>query len=189
MKIPHTKNGKFLRASGAAIGTVLCVLTTTSTAFAAGNGYGPGSPPPSAVEVGFTKIITTKTLHSGGGKIQGSANGATAVVIVPAGALPNGGQILLSDGAPKNIKVGSKLKVVVDFSVVVLNPNTGARLSGPWKPAITVIIHDSSIRIGDKVVAVVRPGQVTTISKAVISKNMAKVTFTTDPNFAVVVPK
>jgi hypothetical protein len=189
MKVPQTKNGAPLRSLGAAVAAVLCVLISGSTAFAAGSGYGPGSPPPSAAAGGFTKIITTKTLHSSGGTIKGSANGATVVVVVPKGALPQGGQIVLSDGPPKKIDVGKNLKVLADFSVVVLNPNNGARLSGPYMRAITVTIHDSAIRHGDKVVVVVKPGHITTISRAVISKGLATVTFTTDPNFAVVAPK
>jgi hypothetical protein len=189
MNVPNKLSSKFMKASGIALVASLSVLASSGAAFAAGNGYGPGSPPPSAIAGGFTKIITTKTLHKSGGKIQGSANGASAVVLVPAGSLRNGGQIVLSDGPLKNIKVGKNLKVVADFSVVVLNPNTGARLLGTWKPAVTVIIHDSSIRVGDKIVVVVKPGHVTTISRAVISTGMATVTFTSDPNFAVVAPK
>ncbi len=189
MKVPYIQRGRFSRASGAVFGTVLLALIPGSAAFAAGNGYSPSAAPPSAVAGGFTKIVTSKTIHSGGGELKGSANGATALILVPAGALPNGGQLVLSDGALKSIPVGGLLKVVADFSVVVLNPNNGARLSGPWKPPITVTIHDASIKVGDKVVVVVRPGHVTIISRADVSNGMAVVTFTNDPNFAVVAPK
>jgi hypothetical protein len=186
MRVPYTQRKRFMRMSGITFGAALCALLPSTVAFAAGDGYAPSGPPPSAAAGGFTKIVTTKTILASGGKLEGSANGATAIVIVPAGALPSGGQVVLSEGALQNIKVGKNLKVVADFSVVVLNPNNGARLSGPWKPAMTVTIHDSSIKFGDKVVVVVSPGHVTNISRALIGKGLAYVAFTSDPNFAVV---
>jgi hypothetical protein len=160
---------------------------SSSSALAAGNGYSPGSSaPPSAAAGGFTRIVTTRTLSSSGGIVGGKANGATGTVLVPNGALPKGGQIVLTTGTSKSIDVGGGLSLVADFSVVILNPKTGAKLAGPFDPAITITVTDPAIRRGDIVVDVTGPGKVATIAEAHVANGQAKVSFTKDPNLAIV---
>jgi hypothetical protein len=169
-----------------AIASLGCVSMLCLTAFAAGSGYGPTAPPPSAVAGGFTSIVTTQTVTSAGGTVTGAAFGATVTVTVPAGSLPNGGQVVLSAGSPGSIDAGSGSTVVADISVVFLDPNTGSKLPGPFSPPITVTISDPSIKAGDSMVIVTAPGQTTTVPGAQVTAGQALVAFTTDPNFAVV---
>jgi len=167
-------------------GVLLSVALSGAPALAAGNGYGAGSPPTSAVAGGFTKIVTTRTFPSAGGTLTGSANGATVRVSIRARSLAHGGQVVLSTGSPRSIKVGRGLKVIADFSIVILNPVTGAKLVGPFDPAISVVIRNPSITSADFLVAVPGSGRVTRIASARLSAGEVVVTFTGDPNFAVV---
>jgi len=118
--------------------------------------------------------------------VSGSAYGATANVTVPAGSLPNGGEVVIAAGAPSSVNAGNGLTVVADFSVSVVDPNTGAPLTGPFNPAITLTISDPSITLGETVVVVTGPGQVTTVSGAQVTQGQVVVVFISDPNFAVV---
>ena len=168
---------------------LIAELVDGGTALAAGAGYGPSSPPPSATAAGFTNIVTTQTFPESGGTVSGSANGATATVTVPAGSAPDGAQVVVSAGPPTSIDVGSGNSVIADFSVVLLDPSTGTKLTGPFNPPVSITISDPSIGVGDTVVIVTGPGETSTVSGAQISQGEATVTFTTDPNFAVVSSK
>ena len=172
--------------------TVLLILmgspfAAATTASAAGNGgYGAGAaPPPSAAAGGFINIVTTRTLGASGGTVRGSANGATATVTVPTGALPRGGQLVITTGVPKSIDVGKTWKVVADFSVVVLSRSNGQKLPGPFSPEITVSIHDKVISSSDTVFVVTRPGVVSIDATAHLNPGVATLTFAKDPNYAV----
>jgi hypothetical protein len=170
---------------GSLSGALLLTLLTSSTAFGAGSGYGQGAPP-SAAAGGFTRVITTKTIAKSGGTIRGSANGATAMVLVPAGSLPKGGQIVLTAGSRKSIDVGPRFALVADFSVVILNPRTGAKLAGPFHPPITITIHDLSIVPGDLIGVLIEPGHVTVVPDAQVTRGQAVIAFTHDPNYVVI---
>ena len=94
--------------------------------------------------------------------------------------------MVIAAGEPSSVDAGTDSTVVADFSVSVLDPNTGAPLTGPFNPAITLTISDPSIVAGQTVLVVTGPGQVSTVSGAQVTQGQAVVTFTTDPNFAVV---
>ena len=170
--------------AGAATTCALCL--GGATAFAAGSGYGPSTPPTQATAAGFTSIVTAQSVTSSGGSVAGSANGGTCTVSVPAGALANGGEIVISAGAPASINAGSGITVVVDFSLMVLDPNTGAVLSGAFAKPITVTIGDSAITSTDTVVNVTAPGATTPVTGAQVSQGQAVVSVGSDPNLAVV---
>lgn len=177
--------GRSLVLSAAITGALVAMSSTPS--FGVGNGYGPaGGVPSSATSAGFSTLVTAQSVSASGGTVSGSANGATANVTVPAGSLPNGGEVVIAAGDPSSVDAGTDSTVVSDFSVSVLDPNTGAPLTGPFNPAITLTISDPSIAAGQTVLVVTGPGQVTTASGAQVTQGQAVVTFTTDPNFAVV---
>ena len=172
--------------SGVMLGVLSLAVLPSLSASAAGSGYGQGPPPPSATEEGFTRIVTSQTLTPSGGSLQGVANGATVSVIVPRGSLPNGGQVVVSTGAPKKVKTGRGDVVVADFSIVVIDPTTGAKLKGVFRPAIIVILLDRSIVARDFVVTVAGPDRVSRVTTARVTKGEVVATFTRDPNFEVV---
>ena len=181
------RHSRLLAGAGTGLVALSGLLVPATAAFAAGSGYAPGSPPPAtAAAGGFTTVVVAETVTSSGGTVTGSANGATATVTVPAGSLPSGGEVVISAAPPGSIDAGTGLTVVADFSVVVLDSTTGAKLTGPFDPAITITITDPSIAPGDSVVIVTAPGQVTTVSGAQVTQGQAVATFTDDPNFAVV---
>ncbi len=162
----------------------LGVVGASATAYAAGSGYG-NSPPPSAAAGGFHKVVTSRTVSVGGGTIQGSAYGATAKIKIPRGALHAAGEVVVTAGPPTSIRPGKGLKVVADFSVVVLNPNNGVKVKGEFHPPMVVTIRDKNIAAGDHVVEVTSVGHSKPIT-AQVSNGVAVISFTVDPNFAVV---
>jgi hypothetical protein len=94
--------------------------------------------------------------------------------------------VWISTGIPSTLNVGSGQTVEADFSVALVDPTTGEEMSGPFSSPISLTISDPSIAPGDSVVIVTAPGQTTTVSGAQVAQGDAVVTFTTDPNFAVV---
>lgn len=160
------------------------IVLAGAPAFGAGSGYVPTTPPGKAGSAGFSSIVTAQTVPSSGGTVTGSANGATCSVTVPAGAFPNGAIIVISAGAPSSINAGSGNTVVTDFSIVALDPNSGALLSGPFGAALTVTISASGITSSSTVVNVTAPG-VTSAVNAQVSQGQAVVSVTADPNLAV----
>jgi hypothetical protein len=166
-----------------ALSVALCVVGATS-AYAAGSGYG-NSPPPSAAAGGFHKVVTSLTVGVAGGTLTGSAYGASAKIKIPRESLRRAGEVVVTAGPPQNIQPGKGMKVVADFSVVVLNPNNGVKLKGEFNPPMVVTIRDKNIVIGDHVVAVTSVGHSKPIT-AHVSNGVAVISFNVDPNFAVV---
>jgi hypothetical protein len=169
-----------------ALTVLLTQLVAGGSAFGAASVYTPGLPPPSALGGGFITVVTAQPVSGSGGTVTGSANGATATVTVPTGSLPNGGEVVISTGTPSTLNAGTGQTVVADFSIALVDPNTGLVLMGPFSPPISVTISEPSIAPGDSVVILYAPGQTTSVSGADVTQGQAVVTFTTDPNFAVV---
>jgi hypothetical protein len=172
------------------LGSGLCaaagVLLASTAAGAAGTGYGTATPPPGASSVGFTTVVASQVVGASGGTVQGTESGATATVDVPAGALPSGGEVVLSSGPPSAVAVGGGRTVVVGFSVAVLNQETGQPLTGTFAHPLTLTLTDPAIVPGDTVVILTGPGQLSPVSGATVTNGSAVVAFDSDPNFAVV---
>jgi hypothetical protein len=163
------------------------LLTQALTGAAAfGTAAPPGGPPQSATSAGFISIVTTQAVTNAGGTVSGSANGATAAVTVPGGATTNGANVEISTGIPDTINAAPGNTVVADFSVALVDQSSGLKMAGPFTPPISLTITDPSILATDTVVMVTAPGQTTTVSGATVAAGTATVTFTNDPNFAVI---
>ena len=162
----------------------LCVVGVSTTAYAAGSGYG-NSPPPSAAAGGFHKVVTSLTVGVGGGTLSGFAYGAYARIKIPRKSLRRAGEVVVTAGPPHSIRPGKGMKVVADFSVVVLNPSNGVKVKGKFNPPMVVTIRDKSIVAGDHVVEVTSVRHSKPIA-AQVSDGVAVISFTVDPNFAVV---
>jgi len=165
---------------------LLTQLVAGGNAFGAERSYNPDGPPPSAVGAGFITAVTAQPVTGSGGTVIGSANGAAITVTVPSGSVPNGAEVVISTGTPSTLNAGTGQTVVDDFSVALVDPDTGFKLSGPFSPPISMTISDPSITSGDSVVILFAPGQAISVSDAVVTQGQAVVTFTNDPNFAVV---
>lgn len=158
----------------------LSALVAAPSAFALGGGYAPPFPVPVGPG-GFRTIVTTKTVPSTGGTVDGSAYHAAITIDVPAGSFPHGGQVVVTAGAPCTIDVGRGRFVVADFGVIVINPNTGLPLAGPFVPAVGIVITNSSITASDSLDAIGPAGQTYSVPGAAVTTGMASATFTHQP--------
>lgn len=170
--------------AASAVAVVVCCMVANTAAFGAGSGYGV-SPPPSAAVGGFHKVVSSKTIPISGGSVKGSSFGTSATVIIPDGSLKHPSQVVLTGGSPNLIRAGHGRRVVAGMSVVLLNPNNGKKLFGPFSPALKVTLRDPSIVKGDYVVEVISVGKSFKVPSTV-TKGQAIVFFKIDANFAVV---
>jgi hypothetical protein len=131
-------------------------------------------------------VVSSLIVTSSGGNLGGSADGSTASVVIPAGALPVGSQIVLTSGASSGIAVGSSAgTVVAAFGVTVLTPQ-GQVMTGSFAGSITLTITNPAIASTDRVVEVTGPGTTIAAPNAQVTNGSATVTFSSDPDFAVV---
>jgi hypothetical protein len=143
----------------------LCAAGLFSLAFSSspassfGCGYGACTGPGGA-NAGFSTIVTAQTVPPSGGTVTGSANGATATVVVPPWALRRGGEVVIGTGDPNTIPVGPGQTVIAAFSVYVIDPNSGENIPGPFLPPLLLTISDPSIESTDSLVVVTGPGEV-----------------------------
>ena len=182
------RRGRIALVCSTALTCVLCSLIPAAPALAFNCGYGPCTNTAGSA-AGFTSIVAAITFTSSGGTFSGSAHGATATVTVPRGSLPKGGEVVIGAGTKSSIRTGNDSTLVAGFSVDILNPDTGAKLKGPFNPAITLKITDPDIAPGDTVVFVTSPGHIKTASGAQVTQGQAVVKFTSDPNVAVLKAK
>ena len=132
---------------------------------------------------GYKNTITAQSVSSAGGTVTGASNGATITVTVKRGTFPAGGEVVIGTGVPAAIASGGS-KVVVDFSVFVIDAGSGKNL-GPFRPLISVFISSPAIETGDSVVLITDPGKRTTLPGAA-STGQTAVSLTTNANIAVV---
>jgi hypothetical protein len=188
--VPSRPSVVLRRARLVTLASGLCLAACaiqTAAAGAAGCGYTPCTST-SGAESGFKTVVAASTISTHGGTLTGSAHGATATVTVPKGSLARPGEIVLASGAPASIAAGPGLTVVIGFSVDTVDPNTGAKLEGPFDPPLTLTIKDPSISPNDEVVFISAPARATVVAGARLSTGKAVVSFASDPNVAVVRP-
>jgi hypothetical protein len=166
---------------------LILALWPPSTAFGVGSGYGPGFPSPPGGGGGFTTIVTTSTVTSAGGTVRARAFGAVIVVQIPAGSLPNSGEIVITAAPPHSVNLGRLLGPLADFAVEILDPNTGAIDPAPFEPGITVTIAKPVIGCDDVVVSSSLSGHPTEIS-ARVTQGFAIMTFDNQSDFVVATP-
>ncbi len=183
----HEFQRRVLQAGAAAGVAVAASVLGTATAFAAGSGYTPagGSASPAGVPGGFTSVLTTGTVQPSGGTVTGSDNGDTVTVTVPAGALTQAAQVVVTAGNVTQIggagQVGKDAVVAVGISVMV----NGTKFTGTFPKPITVTIS-GNFAAGDQVV-VYDPstGGWSPVPGATIANGTATFQITSDPDVAV----
>lgn len=156
--------------------------TTSSTVPPVSDELPPDSPP------GAYSHPETTTVGSNGALVGNSDGRAAATVSVPPGALPVGTQVSISPAtAPGNVaaKLPNGQSYIASFAVAWVAPDgTTPSATQP----ITMTIDDPAIRAGDTVY-ILTPHGLKAVGTAVVN-GMARVTFTTDPDFVVAaVPK
>jgi hypothetical protein len=164
---------------------VFCLAGHAYAASGAGRQYGP-PPPPAGVPGGFSTVITSVTIGSGGGTIGPvSANGASVAISVPAGAFSQSVQISVT--APDLAAVPRSAGNTVVAGVGVQVGLDGATYPGAFHKPITATMSSSGITPGSTVYmwngsAFVPDPAATT------SAGTATVSFDSDPQFVVETP-
>lgn len=156
-------------------------VALASSAWAAGSGY----LPPSTFTIGnvpgsFSDVVTTSTLTTSGGTLQGTFNGTAFSVDIPSGALPGATQVVVY--APQDLSAVTG--AIAGVSVVFLN-SAGQPISGTLGTAASVTISNAHIVAGDTVDEWNGSSYVP-YSDATVSAGKATITFSSDPSFVVV---
>jgi hypothetical protein len=177
--------GRAALISSLVLTALLVPMGRATSALAFNCGYSPcvGSP---GFGAGFTQVVTAKTLPRSGGVLTGHAYGATVRLGVRPGSLPRPAEVVVGAGPPKSIHAGRRWRVVAGFSLSIINPATGAKLSGRLKPPITVTITARSIRRGDTIVSISRSGHAGKLAGGHVRAGRAVAVFTHAANFAIV---
>jgi hypothetical protein len=138
---------------------------------------------------GFSTIVTAQTVPPSGGTVVGSANGATATLVVPPWALRRGGEVVIGTGDPSTIDVGPGQTVIADFSVHVIDPNTGGIIPGPFLPPLLLTISDPAIESTDSLVVVTGPGEVIPVPGADVDAGLLdRLPLSAAANYALIRP-
>ncbi|MCL4422881.1 MAG: hypothetical protein M1115_06910 [Actinobacteria bacterium] len=162
-----------------AVSAALAALS--GTAWAAQGGYLPSSTSQqSSVPGGFSTVAATKSFTSSGGTMQASVDGLGVSVTVPAGALPQGGQVILRSGNLSAVP-GSVAGIAVSIDV------GGHPLTQPLSTPITVVVDNPAIKASD-VVLIWNGSSFIAYSDASVTAGSATIKITSDPVFVVSSP-
>lgn len=138
------------RVLGLVAGAAVVSAVPAATALA---GYGPTPPPGAPVPGGFQDVAASKTVSTGGGKIQAHIGAAKVVVVVPLAAFNVPLQVTVT--VPKLATVGKALPAKFDAIAgigIQANLANGTRVQGRFgNEPITLKVKSSKIRPGDVV--------------------------------------
>jgi hypothetical protein len=171
-----------------AVISAVCLAGSVRAASAASS-YGPPQPAAGvAPPGGYSSVITSQTISPAGGTIGPVAvDGATATLVIPAGAFPVSVQITIT---------GSKLFAVGDAGtagykavagVGIQVQENGSTYPGGFRKPLTLTIR-SSFTTSSSVVMVWNGTAFVTEPDATVTSGTAVVRFDTDPDFAVMSP-
>lgn len=179
-------------AAGLLVGTCVAAFFSLSLSSSPSSAFDCGYSPCIATggaDAGFSTIVTAQSLPRSGGTVSGSANGATVTLIVPPWALPHGGEIVIGTGDPNTIAVGPGQTVIADFSISVIDPNSGANIPGPFLPPLVLTISDPSIESTDSLVIVTGPGEIVPVPGADVDAGLLdRLLLSDDANYALIRP-
>ncbi len=178
--LPGTARRAAVTGAAAAGAAVAAAVLAGGTAWAAGSGYGPTPGSTTPVPGGFTTVVTSQTVPTSGGSVQGSVGPEHFALDVPSGDFPSPVQITVTTPAVGQIPHGV---TGIDISFAV----GGQSLTGTLTKPVTLTIDNSGITATDVVeiwngTAFVPYGQATTGNGSVT------ITFNQDPVFEVVSP-
>lgn len=155
--------------------------STGGTGSTGGNTGGSGSNLPPGTQNAFKQTLVTQQVPTTGGTITTKTGDTSIDVNVPAGAFPTPETISLTSGNPSSADL-----LVSGNGVVAIT--LGVNFSGPapTKP-ITVTLSNPSIPAGAKIYKIAADGTLVPVT-ATVTNGKAVITFSSDPNFVVVVP-
>jgi hypothetical protein len=186
----HSKHIRVRAASGLAIGAML-TLAAAAPAGAAGTGYGGNGPPPVVTPVGFSSVLTARTVAKDGGSFSVKDAGGRVTVDVPKHAAKHPIQIAITKGDNRTVErdLPASLKgdkIISSFGVDIRNGSSAAHTTKPV--TITLSAHD--IKKGD-ILLVYSPatGKFTKLTGATVRDGKIVVHLTSGESIAVAAPQ
>jgi hypothetical protein len=168
---------------------IVCLAGSTflasSAADAAGNGYGPTAPP-SAVAAGFTSVVEAQSITPAGGSVTGSYAGETFAITIPARALQQTEEVVITAPDLKTLNVVRNSTAVAGIGVAFISPRTGRKYGEAPSRPVTLTITDAAISGGDTVVSIVGQDQFNAYGAATVAPGRAVITLGGDANIAIV---
>jgi len=169
------------RAAVAAGAAVVGVSLVPSVAWAATGGYGSsGTSSTPTAPGGFTSVVASQIVGSGGATVSGAVGSAEVSVDVPSGTFSTPVDVTLT--APSDLSAIPN--AIAAFAVSIAS--NGTPVSGTFSP-ITVTVKDSSIAVGDTV-DYWNGTSFVPYSNASVSAGEVTITVTSDPTFALMPP-
>ncbi|HEX3793727.1 MAG TPA: hypothetical protein VHV57_04430 [Acidimicrobiales bacterium] len=175
------------------VGTTLVALVglglCAAPAMAAGTGYGgtsgTGSTSGSTGSGCATgTVASADTVGSTGGTVTAQVGADTVTVTVPAGTLPAGSQVVITDNSSSETSPASGYTVVLAYSIsVCLN---GAKYTGTFSP-VAVSVTGANIISGARIF-VLTGATYGPLSGATVSVGSITYSITSDPAYEVAVP-
>lgn len=150
------------------------IVMSAAPAFAAGTGYGPTGTP--SAPSGYTTVVVSKVISTGGGTVSATFDGQHITVSVPAGDFSSAVQVSVT--APASPPAGALAAYAISFA------QNGATLTGTLAKPVSFTITASSITVGDAVNEWSGTGWVK-YSDATVANGSVVITFTSDPAFEV----
>ncbi|MHB1739989.1 MAG: hypothetical protein ACYCXA_11045 [Actinomycetes bacterium] len=176
----------------ALVGGVALTALTVAPAWAAG-GYGPGVPTgPTSAPGGFTSVVTTQSIGTGGGTVAAGVAGGTVTVDVPAGtfAQPVEVEVTRPDLASANTSLRTLgfggYSAVGGVGIKILT-SSGQAYPGSFPRAITVSLRGSTFGPGDKVIELTGPASAVTLP-ATAASGVITISLSADPDLLVLAP-
>jgi hypothetical protein len=186
----HSKHIRVRAASGLAIGAMI-TLAAAAPAGAAGPGYGGGNgPPPVVTPVGFSSVLTARTVAKHGGSFSVKDAGGRVTVDVPKHATKHPIQIAITKGDNRTVQgdLPASLKgdkIISSFGVEMRNGSSATHTTKP----VTITLRAHVIKKGD-IVLVYSPatGKFTKLTGAVVRDGKIVVHLTSGESIAVAQP-
>lgn len=154
-----------VRSALVALAAAAATLAPTAVAVAAGSGYGSDTGSAPSGSVSFPTVVTSRSLGTAGGQLQGTTSIGTVTVQVAPGQLTGPEQVTVAEALPGGVSVpaaaGNCARVLdaLQVSVAAVDGTDGRQLgaSGAGAPVLQTTL-DSSVLAGTGVSVIVRDG-------------------------------
>lgn len=166
----------------------LAPATPAEASTVAVRAYGPPPPPP-AGSPGFVTVLTSVTICPQGGIIgPGTVDGATVAIIVPPGAFTTCVQITIFRGNLALLRSHVFRGFILNTAVGVIVTINGHVFPGHFLKAPTLVIRSPQLTAAT--IAALWDGiSLRVFANAAAAAGVLRITFTSDPFFAVLTPK
>jgi hypothetical protein len=179
-----------LRAARGIVIAAMLTLAAAGSAAAAGPGYGGGGAPPVVTPVGFSSVVTARTVTKHGGSFRVKYAHGTIRVDIPKNATKHPIQIAITKGSISTVKgdlPGSlkRYRIVSSFGVEIRN---GSSATSTTK-SVTVTLSAGDIKKGD-VVLVYSPatGKFTPLTGVTVHNGKVTIHLKSGESLAVAAP-